>query len=85
MFRPCSAGDLARIIDTNQAENQCTVKLVPRFDYAHLQAKEEGTAGAEHSSTSHLNLSRFCWSLEPPKHPTYPTKSAHVKPKRGGV
>ena len=36
-------GDLARVIDTNYADNQCTVKLVPRFDYAHLQAKEEGT------------------------------------------
>ena len=37
-------GDLARVIDVNYADNQCTVKLVPRFDYAHLQAKEEGTA-----------------------------------------
>ena len=37
-------GDLARVVDANYADNQCTVKLVPRFDYAHLQAKEEGTA-----------------------------------------
>ena len=36
-------GDLAKIVDVNFADNQCTVKLVPRFDYAHLQAKEEGT------------------------------------------
>ena len=35
-------GDLAKIVDVNFADNQCTVKLVPRFDYAHLQAKEEG-------------------------------------------
>ena len=38
-------GDLGRVVDVNFADNQCTVKLVPRFDYAHLQAKEEGTAG----------------------------------------
>ena len=37
-------GDLARVIDINYADNQCTVQLVPRFDYALLQAKEEGTA-----------------------------------------
>jgi transcription elongation factor SPT5 len=37
-------GDLARVVDANYADNQCTVKLVPRFDYAHLQAKEEGAA-----------------------------------------
>ena len=37
-------GDLARVVDATYADNQCTVKLVPRFDYAHLQAKEEGTA-----------------------------------------
>ena len=37
-------GDLARVIDINYADNQCSVQLVPRFDYALLQAKEEGTA-----------------------------------------
>jgi len=37
-------GDLARVVDANYADNQCTVKLVPRFDYAHMQAKEEGLA-----------------------------------------
>jgi len=30
-----------------------------------------------HSSTSQLNLSRFCHQ----NHATYPTESAHVKPK----
>jgi len=34
---------------------------------------------ALYSSTSQLNRGRYCWSLEPPKHPTYPTQSARVK------
>ena len=47
-------GDLARVIDTNYADNQCTVKLVPRFDYAHLRAKEEGTAAGRAKKDSSM-------------------------------
>jgi hypothetical protein len=34
-----------------------------------------------HLSISQLNLNRFCHC----NHPTYPTKSAYVEPKGGGV
>ena len=38
-------GDLAQVIDVNYADNQCTVKLVPRIDYQHLADKEAGVKG----------------------------------------
>ena len=37
-------GDLAQVVDVNYADNQCTVKLVPRIDYQHLADKESGAA-----------------------------------------
>ena len=37
-------GDLAQVVDVNYADNQCTVKLVPRIDYQHLADKESGKA-----------------------------------------
>ena len=37
-------GDLAQVTDVNYADNQCTVKLVPRIDYQHLADKESGAA-----------------------------------------
>ena len=47
-------GDLARVVDANYADNQCTVKLVPRFDYAHMQAKEEGLASGKAKKDSNM-------------------------------
>jgi transcription elongation factor SPT5 len=47
-------GDLARVVDANYADNQCTVKLVPRFDYAHMRAKEEGTASGRSKKDSNM-------------------------------
>ena len=37
-------GDLAQVVDVNYADNQCTVKLLPRIDYQHLADKESGAA-----------------------------------------
>lgn len=37
-------GDLANVVDVNYADNQCTVKLLPRIDYQHLADKESGAA-----------------------------------------
>jgi len=46
------------------------------------RARRSVPAGtAVHSSTSHLTLNRCCHR----NYPTYPAKSAHVKPESGGV
>ena len=43
-------GDLAQVVDVNYADNQCTVKLLPRIDYQHLADKESGAQGKPKSS-----------------------------------
>jgi len=44
-------GDLAQVIDVNYADNQCTVKLLPRIDYQHLADKESGAAKGKSKSS----------------------------------
>jgi hypothetical protein len=73
-------GTLQKVLTSSRKLDECMPLMQVQLS-ASASLSNMTRGRGSHSSSSQLNLRRFCHS----KQPTYPTKSADVKPRSGGV